>query len=69
MYLYDYVDSFENDICKFYSSVKDESVSEKDYLHVINVWNTLKKENNGWLSWSLFKNKRFIISGYFWKVY
>ena len=47
MYLYDYVDSFENDICKFYSSVKDESVSEKDYLHVINVWNTLKKENNG----------------------
>ena len=69
MYLYDYVDSFENDICKFYSSVKDESVSEKDYLHVINVWNTLKKENNGWSSWSLFKNKRFIISEYFWKVY
>ena len=27
---------------KFYSSLKDECISEKDYLHAINVWNVFK---------------------------
>ena len=30
------------DRCKFYSSLKDECISEKDYLHIINVWNMFK---------------------------
>ena len=25
--------------CEFFSSLKDEYISEKDYLHGINVWN------------------------------
>ena len=29
---------------KFYSSLKDECISEKDYLHAINGWNTLKRK-------------------------
>ena len=32
------------DRCEFYSSLKDECISEKDYLHAINVWNTLKRK-------------------------
>ena len=34
---------------KLLISLKDECISEKDYLRAINVWNTLKK-NNGRLS-------------------
>ena len=51
---YDYTDSFEKfsedkvpDRSKFYSSLKDECISEKDYLHVINVWNTFKRKTMG----------------------
>ena len=28
--------------CKFYSSLKDECISEKDYLHPINIWNVFE---------------------------
>ena len=35
------------DRCEFYSSFKDEYVSEKDYLYAINVWNTLKRKAMG----------------------
>ena len=31
-----------SDRCKFFSSLKDECIREKDYWHAINVWNTLK---------------------------
>ena len=44
VYPYKYMDSFKKfiddklpDRSKFYSSLKDECISEKDYLHVINV--------------------------------
>ena len=30
------------DKSKFYSSVKDEYISEKKYLYAIDVWDTLK---------------------------
>ena len=46
VYPYEYMDSCKKffdekllDSCEFYSSLKDESISEKDYLHAITVWN------------------------------
>ena len=49
VYLYEYMDSFkkfsEDKLPKRYeifSSLKDECITEKDYLHTISVWNTLK---------------------------
>ena len=43
-YPYEYMDSFENlpDKYKFYSSLKDECISEKDYQIANNIWNVLK---------------------------
>ena len=45
VYPYEYMDSFKKffddklpDRCEFLSSVKDDCISEKDYLHVIDVW-------------------------------
>ena len=35
------------DKCKFYSPLKDKCVSEKDYLHVINVWNAFEMKTMG----------------------
>ena len=44
-YPYEYMDNFKKffddklpDRCEFLSSVKDDSISKKDYLHVIDVW-------------------------------
>ena len=30
------------DRCKFFSSLKNECISEKNYSNAINVWNTFK---------------------------
>ena len=32
-----------SDRCKLYSYLKDKCISEKDYLHAINVWNVFLK--------------------------
>ena len=29
-------------MCGFSSSLKDECINEKDYLHAINIWNVFK---------------------------
>ena len=49
VYPYEYIGSFKKfsedklpDRCKFFSSLKDECISEKDYSHAINVWNVFK---------------------------
>ena len=49
VYPYEYMNSFEKfpedkspDRCEFYSSLKDGCISEKDYLHAVNVWNEFK---------------------------
>ena len=54
VYPYEYMDSFESffedkllDRCKFFSSLKDECVSGKDYSHAINVWNVFKMNTVG----------------------
>ena len=48
-YSYKYMDNFRKfskdklpDRCKFYSSLQDESISEKDYLPAVKVWNKFK---------------------------
>ena len=44
VYPYEYMDSFYKffdklpDKCEFFSSLKDECISGKDYLHAIDVW-------------------------------
>ena len=35
------------DKCKFFNSLKDECISEKDYLHTIDVWNVFKTNTMG----------------------
>ena len=54
VYPYEYMDSFKRfsdeklpDRCEFYSSLKSESISEKDYLYATDVWNTLKRKKMG----------------------
>ena len=54
VYTYEHMDSFKKfsedklpDKCESYSSLKGECISEKDYLHGINVWNTLKRKTMG----------------------
>ena len=48
-YTYEYMDSFKEfsenklpDKCEFFSSLKDECISEKDYQRAHNVWNAFK---------------------------
>ena len=54
VYPYEYVDSFEKFLedklpckCKFYSSLKDECISEKDYLKANTIWNVFKMNTMG----------------------
>ena len=54
VYLYEYKDSFEHffekqlpNRSKFYTSLKNECISEKDYLHANNVSNMLKINTMG----------------------
>ena len=54
VYTYGYMDSFKfffdeklPDKYKFFSSLKNECISEKDYLHTINVWNMFEMNATG----------------------
>ena len=54
VYAYEYMDSFKNfsegklpGRSKFYSSLKNEWIIEKDYLHAIDVWNVFKMNTMG----------------------
>ena len=54
VYPYEYMDSFKKfsenklpDRCKFYSSLKDECISKKDYLHTVTVWNVFRMNTTG----------------------
>ena len=54
VYLYEYMDSFKRfsentlpDKSKFFSSLKDECISEKDCQRANNVWNAFKMNAMG----------------------
>ena len=54
VYPYEYMNSFKKffedklpDRCGCFSSLKDECISEKDYSHAINVWDTFKMNTVG----------------------
>ena len=49
VYLFEYMDSFKkfsedklHQKCEFFSFLKDECISGKDYSHAVNVWNTFE---------------------------
>ena len=49
VYPHEYMGSFKMfskdklpDRCEFYSSLKDECINEKDYLHAVSLWINLK---------------------------
>ena len=51
---HDYMDSFKKfsenklpDRCEFFSSLKDECISEKDYPHGVSAWNVFKMNTMG----------------------
>ena len=54
IYPYEYMGSFEMfsedklpDRCEFFSSLKKKSISEKNYLHDLDVWNKFKMKPLG----------------------
>ena len=54
VYPNEYMDSFKKfskdklpGRCNFFSSLKDECISEEDYLHAISVWNVFKMNTMG----------------------
>ena len=54
VYPYEYMDSFEKfsenklpDKSNFFSSLKDECISEKDYQRANNIWNAFKMNSMG----------------------
>ena len=54
MYPHKFINSFEKfpdnkfpDRCKFFSSLKDVCISEKDYLKANNIWNAFKMNTMG----------------------
>ena len=54
VYLYEYMDGFKSfsknklpDTTKFFSSLKDICISEKDYLKANNIWNAFKIKSLG----------------------
>ena len=53
VYPYEYMGSFKKfsedklpDKCKFFSSLKDKCISEKDYLKANNIWHVIKINTN-----------------------
>ena len=63
VYPYDYVTSINKlketklpSKDEFYSKLYDEEISEEDFQHAINVWNTFKCQNSSRLSRSLSQN-------------
>ena len=55
MFPFEYMNSLKKfsegelpDRCKFFSSLKDKYISEKDHLHAITLWNVFKMNTMGY---------------------
>ena len=74
-YPYEHTNSFERffedrlpDRCKSYSSVKDECLSGKDYLHVANVSNMFQMKEMGNYHDLYLKTEVLLVAGVFEKI-
>ena len=72
VYLYDYMDSFSkfNDTQlprreDFYSLLTDEDISDEDYSHAQDVWNTLRMKNMGEYHDLYLKSDILLLTGVF----
>ena len=75
VYPYEYVDSFKKfsedklpDTCEFFRYLKDECISEKDYLHATNVWNVFKMNTMGDYHDLYLKKNVFLLADVFEKL-
>ena len=63
-YPYEYINGFQKPSKeKFYSSLTDRKISDKEHEYVLNVWKKTWNEND-----EIFKMWRFIISWCIWKL-
>ena len=69
MHPYEYRDSFKNvfdnklpDSYEFFSSLKDECISRKDYLNAIDLWIMFKMKAGGDYHYFYLKGRCFIAS-------
>ena len=73
MHPYEYRDSFKNvfdnklpDSYEFFSSLKDECISRKDYLHAIDLWILFKMKAGGDYHFFFFlKADVLLLAGFF----
>ena len=72
---YEYMDSFERffkdklrNSYKFFSSLKDEYISEKDYLKAIDVWNVFKMNTIGYYHDLYLKTNVLLLADVFEKL-
>ena len=72
VYPYDYMKSLKKlsedkllDKCKFFSSLKDECVNEKDYERAKNVWNAFKMKTMGDYNDLYLKTDVLLLAGVF----
>ena len=72
VYPYEYMKSFKKfsddklpDKSKFFSSLKTECISVKDYLHAINVWNIFKMNTMGDYHYLYLKTDVLILTDVF----
>ena len=72
VFSYEYIKNFKKfsedklpDRCKFFSSLKDECISEKDYLKAADVWNVFKMNTIGDYHELYLKTDVLLLAGVF----
>ena len=71
VYSYEYIDNFNffydnlSDIREVFSSLKDDCISEKDYLHPINVWTMFEMNTMGDYHYLYLKTDALLLTDVF----